>query len=151
MLKLWKNWKLLRLIMKLSKKLILFLIGGISYYLIEILWRGYSHSSMFILGGICFVLIGLINNFLSWDTPLWRQQLIATGIITTLEFIFGVFLNIWLKLNIWDYSNMGLNVLGQISLGYSILWFFLSLPALFLDDWLRWKLFEEEKPRYKLF
>jgi len=137
--------------MKLSKKLILFLIGGISYYLIEILWRGYSHSSMFILGGICFVLIGLINNFLSWDTPLWRQQLIATGLITTLEFIFGVFLNIWLKLNIWDYSNMGLNVLGQISLGYSILWFFLSLPALFLDDWLRWKLFEEEKPRYKLF
>lgn len=137
--------------MELFKKLILFLIGGICYYLIEILWRGYSHSSMFILGGICFVLIGLINNFLSWDTPLWRQQLIATGIITTLEFIFGVFLNIWLKLNIWDYSNMGLNVLGQISLGYSILWFFLSLPALFLDDWLRWKLFEEEKPRYKLF
>lgn len=136
---------------QISKNMFLFAIGGLLYYLIELLWRGYSHSSMFILGGICFVLIGLINKFLSWDTPLWRQQLIATGIITTLEFIFGVFLNIWLKLNIWDYSNMGLNVLGQISLGYSILWFFLSLPALFLDDWLRWKLFEEEKPRYKLF
>lgn len=63
----------------------------------------------------------------------------------------GVILNILLGLSIWDYSNLRFNVLGQISLGYSALWFFLSLPAIILDDWLRWKLFEEEKPRYKLF
>jgi uncharacterized membrane protein len=106
---------------------------------------------MFILGGICFVLIGLINEFYSWELPLWKQMLFATIIITVLEFMFGVILNIFLGLNIWDYGNLKFNILGQISLGYSALWFFLSLPAIFLDDWLRWKLFEEEKPRYKLF
>lgn len=106
---------------------------------------------MFILGGICFVLIGLINEFYDWNMPLWKQMLIASLVVTVAEFVGGAILNIWLGLDIWDYNNLRFNLLGQISLGYSILWFFLSLPALFLDDWLRWKLFEEEKPRYKLF
>lgn len=136
---------------QLSKNLFLFAVGGLLYYLIEILWRGYSHISMFILGGICFVLIGLINEFYDWNMPLWKQMLIASLVVTVAEFVAGAILNIWLGLDIWDYSNLRFNLLGQISLGYSILWFFLSLPALFLDDWLRWKLFEEEKPRYKLF
>jgi uncharacterized membrane protein len=135
--------------MKLSKKLILFLIGGISYYLIEILWRGYSHLSMFMLGGICFVLIGLINEFYDWNMPLWKQMLIACLVVTVAEFVAGVILNIWLGLDIWDYSNLTFNLLGQISLQYSILWFFLSLPAIVLDDWLRYWLFEEERPHYK--
>lgn len=135
--------------MKLSKKLILFLIGGISYYLIEILWRGYSHLSMFILGGICFVLIGLINEFYDWNMPLWKQMLIASLVVTVAEFVAGAILNIWLGLDIWDYSNLRFNLLGQISLQYSVLWFFLSLPAIVLDDWLRYWLFEEERPHYK--
>ncbi len=137
--------------MKLSKKLILFLIGGISYYLIEILWRGYSHLSMFILGGICFVLIGMINEFYEWEMPLWKQMLFASLIVTILELIFGLILNVWLGLGIWDYSNLKLNVLGQISLEYYVLWFILSLPAILLDDWLRYFLFKEEKPRYQVF
>jgi len=136
---------------QLSKGLFLFAVGGLLYYLIEILWRGYSHLSMFVLGGICFVVIGLINEFYSWDMPLWKQMLIAAAIVTVAEFVAGVILNIWLGLDIWNYSNLRFNILGQISLEYMFLWFFLSLPALFLDDWLRWKLFEEEKPRYKLF
>lgn len=136
--------------MKQFKELVLFLVGGITYFMIEILWRGYSHLSMFILGGICFVLIGLINEYYSWELPLWNQMLFATIIITTLEFIFGVILNILLGLSIWDYSNLRFNLLGQISLQYSVLWFFLSLPAIVLDDWLRYWLFEEERPHYKI-
>lgn len=151
MLRHWRNWKELKLTMKLLKRLILFDLGGMIYFIIEILWRGYSHPSMFILGGICFVLIGLINEYFDWDMPLWKQMLISTILITMLEFLFGVILNIKLGLGIWNYSNLRFNILGQVSLGYSILWLFLSLPAIFLDDWLRWKLFEEEKPRYKLF
>lgn len=104
---------------------------------------------MFVLGGICFVLIGLINEYYSWELPLWKQMLFATIIITILEFMFGVTLNILIGLSILDYSNLRFNVLGQISLCYSALWFFLSLPAIILDDWLRWLLFGEEKPHYK--
>ncbi|MGB4440459.1 MAG: hypothetical protein WBJ13_14835 [Sedimentibacter sp.] len=135
---------------RLSKNLGLLAIGGLLYYLVEMLWRGYSHISMFVVGGICFILIGLINEHLSFQTPLWKQQLIAAVFVAGIEFIAGVILNVWLHLNIWDYSILPFDLLGQISLQYSILWFLLSLPAIVLDDWLRWWLFGEEKPHYKL-
>lgn len=132
------------------KGFILSIIGGVSYFIIEILWRGYSHFSMFMLGGLCFLFIGLINEFFTYEMPLWKQQGIATIIIIFLELIFGLILNIWLNLNIWDYSNLRFNFMGQICLEYSILWFFLSLPAIVLDDYIRYKM-GEEKPHYVFF
>lgn len=136
--------------MKQFKELVLFLIGGITYFIIEILWRSYSHISMFILGGICFVLIGLINKGYNWNMKLWKQQLIAVCIITFCELVAGLILNIWFRLNIWNYSNMPFNFLGQICLGYSLLWFVLSVPAIILDDYLRYWIFGEEKPFYRV-
>lgn len=136
---------------KIFKFLVLFLTGGNIYYLIETLWRGYSHFSMFILGGFCFILIGLINEYFTFKMPLWKQQLISAVIITFMELITGIMLNIWLGLNIWDYSNLKCNLLGQITLQYSILWFFLSLPGIILDGYLRYWLFDEEKPHYRYF
>ena len=136
---------------QILKYIILLFIGGTIYWFIEILYRGYSHYSMFILGGVCFVACGLINEKFSWDMPLWKQMGIATIIITVLEFIVGVIVNLILKLNVWDYSNLPFNILGQICLPFSIIWFFLSAVAIVLDDWLRYKMFKEEKPRYKLF
>ena len=140
--------KQLRLV---SKYLFLFCIGGLLYMSIEILYRGYTHCSMGILGGISFVSIGLINEILSWDTPLAIQALIGSIMITLYEFITGVILNIWLGLGIWDYSNLPFNILGQICLPFSIIWYFLSIVGICLDDFLRWKFFGEEKPRYKIF
>ena len=140
--------KQLRLV---SKYLFLFCIGGLLYMSIEILYRGYTHWSMGILGGISFVSIGLINEILSLDTPLAIQALIGSIMITLYEFITGVILNIWLGLGIWDYSNLPFNILGQICLPFSIIWYFLSIVGICLDDFLRWKFFGEEKPRYKIF
>ena len=126
-------------------------IGALLYMVIEILYRGYTHWTMGVVGGICFLLIGLINEYLSWETPLWLQGIIGASIITVLEFISGVALNIWLDLGIWDYSKIPFNLLGQICLTFTIAWFFLSIAAIILDDYLRYWLFKEEKPRYKLF
>ena len=138
-------------ISRLIQFLTLFIIGGSVYVMIELAFRGRSHWTMFLLGGFCFYLIGLINEFYPWDMPLISQMFISSIIITTLEFIFGVILNIWLKLGIWDYSNMPYNLCGQICLLFSILWFLLSSVAIILDDFVRWKLFGEEKPRYHIF
>ena len=52
---------------------ILFLIGGCLYYCIEILWRGHSHWTMAVVGGICFLVIGGLNNYIPWEMPLWKQ------------------------------------------------------------------------------
>lgn len=133
------------------KYLFLFIIGGVVYYSMEMLFRGYSHYSMAILGGICFIACGLLNELLSWDTSLLLQGLIGSGIITVLEFVTGVLVNMILHLNVWDYSNMPLNVLGQICLPFSLLWVIIAIGAIILDDYIRYCFFDEEKPRYKLF
>jgi len=133
----------------LCKHLFLFITGGCLYYLIEIIWRGYSDISMLVLGGICFVIIGLINERYSWEMPLILQMLLSSAFVTLAELMAGIVLNIWLDLNIWDYSDSPLNLYGQICLSYSLLWFVLSLGAIVLDDLLRWKLFNEEKPHYR--
>ena len=133
-----------------KKYFILGIIGGAIYVLLEMLWRGFSHWTMFLLGAVCFILIGLVNEVFEWDTPLLLQMLFGCAIITALEFVTGCIVNLWLGWDVWDYSQYKFNILGQISLHSSVGWYFLSLVGIFLDDWLRYKLFGEEKPHYKI-
>lgn len=133
------------------KHAVLALCGGFVYFLIEMAWRGHSHWTMAVLGGVCFVLIGDINEFIPWNMPLVLQGAIGSGIVTLLELVSGIILNLWLGLGIWDYSNMPFNFLGQICLPFSLLWVALSVVAVILDDWLRYWLFGEDRPTYTLF
>ena len=135
---------------QLCKLLFLFMIGGGLYAAIEVMWRGHTHWTMAILGGFCFVICGGLNEWLSWDAPLWIQALICCLAITAAELVAGLILNLWLCLGIWDYSGLPFNLAGQICLGYSCLWYLLSIPAIVLDDWLRYWFFQEERPRYNL-
>lgn len=141
----------LRSMQKWCRALVLFCIGGVLYVLIEEVARGRSHWSMLLLGGMCFLLIGLINEKFCRNLGLFWQMLLGGGIITVLELATGLFVNVWMGWNVWDYSNMPLNLWGQICLSYSLLWTVISLAAVFLDDWLRWKLFDEPHRKYKLF
>lgn len=131
------------------KHLILFIIGGFIYILIEILWRGHSHWSMFIAGGVCFLLIGCINEYFTWDMSLILQGIFGSIFVTLIEFVFGLIFNVLLGMNIWDYSNMPLNLLGQICIPFMLLWVPLSIIAVVADDYLRYWLFREERPRYR--
>lgn len=131
------------------KYLVLFLIGGITYYFIEIAYRGYSHFSMIIVGGLCFILIGSINEFSNKEIPLLLQMFISVILINIVELISGIIINRILLLDVWDYSQLRFNFLGQISLNSSIAWFFLSLIAIYVDDLLRYKIYKEEMPKYK--
>lgn len=130
------------------KEIILWFIGGLIYVGIELIWRGYSHWTMFLLGGICFVCLGRINEVIPWCMPLWQQVLIGVAIITGLEFLTGCIVNLWLGWNVWDYSNQPFNVLGQICVPYIMLWIPISLAGIILDDYLRYWMFKEEKPYY---
>ena len=133
---------------KLLKYYTLGTLGGTVYVFIELMWRGYSHWSMFLLGGVCFIALGLINEVIPWEMPLTAQMCIGCVIITALEFITGCIVNLWLGWNVWDYSDLPYNLLGQISVVSSVGWYFLSAVGIVLDDWLRYIFFGEEKPRY---
>lgn len=139
-----------KILKTLGKYLFLFGVGGLIYALIEILFRGYTHWTMVILGGICFIAVGLINEILSWDTPLILQGAIGGIIITILEFITGCIVNIHLGWNVWDYSDMLFNIQGQICLPFTAIWIIVAMIGIILDDYLRYWIFHEEKPHYSL-
>lgn len=134
----------------LNKYITLFDTGGILYLAIEIIWRGHSHWTMFVLGGLCFVCLGLLNEVIPWEMPLWQQALIGACIITGLEFLTGCIVNLWLGLGVWDYSGMPGNLLGQICPQYTALWAPVSLLGIVLDDYLRYWWFGEDRPHYNL-
>lgn len=131
-----------------SKALILALIGGASYVLMELAFRGKSHWTMFIMGGVLFLMIGAINEYIPWETSLLMQGCAGSIMVTYSELLVGLVLNIWLGMGIWDYSDLPFNFLGQICLPFSVLWIFLSILAVIADDLCRWKLFGEEMPHY---
>lgn len=134
----------------LCKYIALSFVGGLVYVALELAWRGRSHWTMFALGGLCFVCLGLINEVLPWDMSLWQQVLIGAIIITALEFVTGCIVNLAMDWNVWDYSGMPGNILGQVCLQYFLLWLPVSLAGIILDDWLRYWWWDEERPHYKI-
>lgn len=136
---------LLREIIKLT---LLFLMGGMIYFIIEVAYKGDSHYSMFITGGFCFVLMGGINSYFDRSMPLIFQMLYSAVFVTLLEFISGVIVNIGFNLNVWDYSSIPFNIMGQICPRFFGIWFLLSPVGIFLDDFFRCRMFGEKMPGY---
>ena len=104
-------------------------LGGAGYTLLELAWRGRTHWSMFLVGGICFELIGQIHARLAHRTLVLRCGLCAAA-VSAVELVSGCVLNLWLRLGVWDYSKMKYNVKGQVCLLYSVLWLLLSAAAM---------------------
>jgi len=128
------------------KYIFLFLIGGFIYGLIEVIYKGGdTHLSMFILGGLCFLILGALDR----KTPLILRMLAGAVIITALEFASGLIVNIWLDYAVWDYSEMPLNLMGQICLWATTIWFFLSFVGIQLYGLLKWRFFGGELPRLR--
>lgn len=135
----------------MKKEVILFAAGGVIYAGVEILWRGYTHWTMAVLGGILFVLIGGLNNWIPWEMSLVLQGAFGAVLVTALELVAGLILNVWLGLGVWDYSNLPWNLWGQICPQFSLAWIALAIVAVILDDWLRYWLFDEQRPKYRIF
>ncbi len=131
--------------MSAVKLLPLALTGGIMYVLIEFAWRGRSHISMFFDGGVCFVLIGLLNE-LAPVAPVSVQAMLGACTITFSELTVGLCFN--RSYAVWDYRTLQPNFLGQICLCYFTLWIPLSVFAVLADDALRYLLFHEPWPAY---
>ena len=130
------------------KNIILFIIFGAIYFGLECLYKGHiTHWSMFILAGFVGVLIGSINEYLPWDMPLMQQCTVGMLIATFCEGITGLIVNVWLQLNVWHYNLLPF-FWGQCSIPFMFAWLFLSAICIVLDDWIRWKWFGEERPRY---
>lgn len=99
------------------KKSVLFTAGGCAYVGLELLWRGRSHSSMFLAGGSSFLLLGALERR---HLSLPVRCAAGTGAITAVELITGLLAN--RDYAVWDYRQAPFNFLGQICLPFSLLW-----------------------------
>lgn len=117
--------------MKILKFFLMFLLGGSGYVALEWLWRGWSHGSMFLAGGSCFLLLGKLQNTRP-RLPLFLRGLVGAGIITMVELAAGLIFN--REYRVWDYRNMPLNYHGQICLPFFLLWIPLSLLGMVLHS-----------------
>lgn len=115
----------------MKKYLLLFVLGGIGYYLLETIYRGYSHWTMGITGGICFTMLYLISKKLPTKSILMKA-FVGCLTITAIEFTVGMIVNVRFNMAVWDYSNLPLNLYGQVCPLFTIIWFMLSIPVMFL-------------------
>lgn len=106
--------------------LVIFIFGATAYTCIEILWRGYSHPTMTAAGGVCFVFIYLLR-ISAPELNILTRGLIGAAVISATEFAIGWVVNLKLGWDVWDYSALRFNFMGQVSLFYSFLWFLMSI------------------------
>lgn len=139
--------------MKINKSILLFLVGYCTYISIEVTYRNISYPIMGICGGLAILLLDKINDNISWNVDLCLQGLCGSALITFFELIIGeIALNTSLLPVMWDYSNVPLNFDGVICLPFSIVWFFLSILAIFLADAINYYVLDESQvPYYNLF
>ena len=98
---------------------------------LELLWRGWSHGSMFLAGGSCFLLLGKLNCTRP-RLPLVARAAVGAGIITLVEYTAGLLVN--RNYAVWDYRNVPMNVHGQICLPFCLLWMPIGLGGMLLYD-----------------
>ena len=110
-------------------EVLVFVLGGTAYGLMEVLFRGHTHWTMVLTGGACVTTLYLL---LGWfDTqPLTTAALVGAAVITLYEFAVGYIVNLKLGWGVWDYSGMAGNVMGQICPQFSLAWFFLCFVFL---------------------
>jgi len=112
-----------------------YLTGAAGYGALELVWRGWTHWTMLIVGGLCLcVIYGLTN---STRLPHWQVWVLSAAFITTAEFVSGAIVNVALGWRVWDYSAIPGNLLGQICPQFFLLWLGLSVPGMWVCRGLR--------------
>ena len=119
--------------MKIWKNAVLFYLGGCIYMALELLFRGRTHGSMFLAGGACFLLLGLLGR----ARPRLPGPLLPIAgalIVTAVELAVGLAVNRdW---TVWDYRGQWGNFCGQICPLFTMLWIPVSVLAMGLYEFL---------------
>ena len=101
--------------------------GAAVYGAMELCFRGGTHWTMPLTGGLCFFLFHLA--FRRRPTAgMAAKCFFSCGTITLLELTVGWLVNIKLGWAVWDYSMHLLDVRGQICLLFSCFWFLMGIP-----------------------
>lgn len=136
---------------RINQLVAIFLFSGAVYVMIELLYRGFSDWSMFVLAGFLGIVISLVNNniIMSYDSEFCVQVLFCTLCCIAGEYLVGITLNS--DFHIWDYRNLPFTFGdGQLNLFFCGAWMLICTISIPLLDYIEWRFFGEEKPYYKI-
>ena len=141
----WSKWVL---------SVLLWFFGGTLYFLLEVAFKtatGHPERiswTMLLVAILLTIPVERAGAELPWACPLCLQAAVCAALVTAVELAAGMLLNVWLELNVWDYSAMAFNLWGQICPQFSALWWALCLVFIPVFDWLRWAVEGGDTPRY---
>ena len=133
---------------RIIEYIFLVLLGGSLYYAFEVAFRGFSHWTMFLLGGLCLWFCTWQGMVTKWEDPLWRQVVRCIFFVTCCEFITGIIVNKWMHWAVWDYSDQPFQLCGQICVPFMIIFSALCVLGIFLGGYLMHFIFHESRPDY---
>ncbi|MCR4615996.1 MAG: putative ABC transporter permease [Clostridiales bacterium] len=125
----------------LREGLFVFAFGGVIYSLTEIAYRGFTHWTMTLTGGLAFLMLYVINIKLA-SANIFVKSLVGCLIITSIEFFVGIVANRMFGLKVWDYSGNRFNLCGQVCPRFSCIWFLLCIPGVTICRFIKANLFE---------
>ena len=108
--------------------LCLFALGGAGYVGVELVWRGFSHWTMFLAGGLALCLLAWLEA--RPRLPLLPGAALGALGVTGIELAAGLWCARVLHTAVWDYSAEWADLAGLICPKYSLYWFVLCLWAL---------------------
>jgi len=124
---------------------IVFTTGFVLYPLLERIFKGSTHWSMAVAGGLCLAIVYLLST--RAPLSLWLNCLAGALAITAVEFIAGCAVNLWAGWNVWSYAREPLNLLGQVCVKFTFLWYALCIPLTLLSRRVYGLLFAPETKR----
>ena len=105
---------------------------------------------MFILAGICSIVMAALNNILSFDMDFVLQILICASVVTGGEYLVGITLNA--DHSIWDYRGLwGTFSNGQLNVVFILAWVGLSAFGIILFDYIEWRWLHTQPKAYYRF
>lgn len=139
-----------------SLSMLLWTWGGAVYFLLEVAYKtatGHPERiswTMLVLAIILCIPVERCGAELPWEFPLWLQALACAALVTSVELVVGLVLNVWLCLDVWDYSNIPINLFGQICPQFAVLWWGLCFCFIPVFDWLRYAVAGGDRPHYRI-
>lgn len=121
--------------MAILEYMTVYLAGSAAYGTLELLWRGWTHWTMLVVGGLCTCIMYWVANRTA--LPSWQKWVLTAVAITTVEYLSGLVINLYLRWDVWDYSRQPGNILGQICPAFFLIWLSISIPG----NWLCRKLY----------
>lgn len=135
---------------------LLWFFGGTLYFLLEVIFKSVTGHperiswTMLVVAILLTIPVERAGEQLTWEVPLWLQALVCAALVTAVELAAGCVINLWLDLDVWDYTAMPGNLWGQICPQYSAIWWVLCLVFIPMFDWLRWAVEGGVRPRYTI-